>query len=833
MLKRFLNSVLLRCPLGQAYVCSLPNVKGRGPSGRHVATRDLDQIVEWVARNDQAGRGCFFSTGTIAEGKPRRKENFRQICAVHADVDFKDVDCSPEEVREILQNLPRRPAWTVESGNGLHLYWPIDPTSDVDEVEAVIKDVCRAVGGDPAVAHVVALMRLPGSHNSKNGAWTEVRAVGAGTDGIEALATDDLRGWPQLIRRKDRPEAANPFLRLADQMQFKVPMDPQDRLASMRHKGEGDAGIHLTQLAVTASLLEAGWDTDEVVAEVLGATKKAVNDDASWNWAKEEEVIRTMCADWLRKHPKKKVSSRAAGGATAEVVSLDDRRLKKVAGKLKKGDVHAIIGAGILAQLEASGQKLMTTSEGVWLYRDGVWSSFRPDEWKAWVGRKTEDGCLALKQVCSNKISNETRGWIERCPELWKEDVPWDDHGRIATLSGLIDHQTLEVEELTADHWVTHRIEARFDLQAECPMWTKLLDDAGLDSRTQQILQETLGCALVDKKPRGLMRALVLVGGSNTGKTTILRVMARFLSDKPITTPIDAMENAHGTIDFLRRAPWLLDEAFEQSKWHVSSTVKALLSGDYVSVNVKNGPMISHMWRGAVFWGTNVPPQFKEVTRAMENRLIIIKCTRVFDPASPTGIAKTAMGRGYSSPSDLILAEEKDGLLRWAVDGLRRAWVRGYIDMTPEVVESLREMRLDANVAAGFFDECITFDPNLMISAPDLYAAFTAWWTENSERTAPSPKSLGRAIVGLADDRIVSTGLRFNLIRYRAGIGLNETGKDYWKAQFNSLAVRGGSADRISGSADEVNVTIPSTWDEDERICSMRNNHSRHAGQNG
>jgi P4 family phage/plasmid primase-like protien len=850
VLREFLSSVLLRCELGSAYVCSLPNVKGRGRSERHVLTRDLDKIEDFVRRHDEAGRGCFFSVGTIADGSPRRKDHFQQICAIHADVDFKDVEGTPEEIRFALLNLPHQPAWQVETGNGMHLYWLLDrPTGDYGEVESVLKDVCRAVGGDPTVAHVVALMRLPGSHNTKNGAWTEVRAVPVPSGGLEALALDELRGWPQLVRRKGREVQQNPFLRFAEQVQFKPPMDVDERLEGMTHKGDGESGIHNTQLAVVASLLEQGWEIRDVVRKVLEATRKAVADDPAWNWAKEEETVNGMAEDWQRKRardkPKKKSGDRkmvdvsgtandqtsdAGTGSSstgdAEVVSLDSHRLKKVAGKVAKGDVHAIIGAGILAQLEANNKRLIRTADGMWLCEDGLWTMFRPDDWKAWAGRKTEDGCHALKLICNNKITNETRGWIERCPEIWIDEVPWDEHGMIATRSGLIDHRTGEVVDLTAGHYVTHWVDADYDPDARCRNWEKMLKDAGFDDPTKGVVQEILGCALVDKKPRALMRALVMVGGSNTGKSNILRVMAKLLTNKPITTPLDAMENAHGTVDFLRRAPWLLDEAFDQAKWHVSSTVKALLSGDYVNVNVKNGPMISHQWRGAVFWGSNVPPQFKEVSRAMENRLVIIKCEKVFDPARPTGVAKLANERGYVSPAELVLAEEKSGVLNWAFEGLRRAWDRGYIEMTQEVLDSLKEMRLDANIAAGFFEECVDFSPDHMVTAPDLYAAFCSWWIENSDRQIPSPKSFGRAVAGLADNRVVPTGLRHNMVRVRAGIKLNPTGLDHWQAQFNSSAVRGGGTERTSTSANEVNRTIPSTWDENEQICSMRQNHS-------
>ena len=57
----------------------------------------------------------------------------------------------------------------------------------------------------------------------------------------------------------------------------------------MTYGGAGEAGIHATQLSVSASLLNAGQDIEEVVALLLEATARAAGDLGSrWNWRKEE-----------------------------------------------------------------------------------------------------------------------------------------------------------------------------------------------------------------------------------------------------------------------------------------------------------------------------------------------------------------------------------------------------------------------------------------------------------------------------------------------------------------------------------------------------------------
>jgi len=339
-----------------------------------------------------------------------------------------------------------------------------------------------------------------------------------------------------------------------------------------------------------------------------------------------------------------------------------------------------------------------------------------------------------------------------------------------------------------------------------------MLADMGFDLPTQEVLQEILGCALVDLKPRALMRALVIIGPSNSGKSNVLRVMSRLLSDNPITTPLDTLENTHGLQDFLRRAPWVLDEAFDQSKWHFSAAVKALLSGDPVGVNVKNGPFISHAWRSAVLWGSNAPPQFKEASRAMENRMVVVKADRVFDQNAPVGAALEARDRGYTSPAQLVLAEEKAGVLNWALEGLKRAWARGYLEQTASMAEALTEIRDESNLVSKFFRECIEYDPNYMLSVPDFFAAYEVHYQETGDRNPPSPRSVGRAVAALNDRRMKwGDGYRRNRIRQYVGIKLNDSGLDFWRAAFGAAGQR-GSTGRISRSERQVNCPVPPEW---------------------
>ena len=83
-------------------------------------------------------------------------------------------------------------------------------------------------------------------------------------------------------------------------------MDVAARLSGMRFGGKGDAAVHPTQTSVTASLLCAGIPFEDVVEQVLDATKRYAGADprcAGWDWTEERGEIEKMSASWVDKNP--------------------------------------------------------------------------------------------------------------------------------------------------------------------------------------------------------------------------------------------------------------------------------------------------------------------------------------------------------------------------------------------------------------------------------------------------------------------------------------------------------------------------------------------------
>ncbi len=316
---------------GPIYTCSFTNERGAGPE-RHVISRTPGHITGFVEKWDKNGRGTFFCVATQKEGTQKRnKDSCKETNFLHADIDFKNVDLlGADPLNDVLRHIARLkflPSTTVSSGNGLHAYWrltePLDTQESMERIEAALRQLADIVAGDLAVCEVSRVMRLPASHNTKDGEWKEVEVTSFHPD--RCYEFDDIEEWlseqsPVMLRRsREHAKTAGEcmtrrehmavgesdfFADYANRHGIKPPINVEQRLRAMMYMAGGDNSIHVTQLAVTASLLNARVQIDDVVERVLIATRGAAGEyGVRWNWRREERKVRGMCETWLKKHP--------------------------------------------------------------------------------------------------------------------------------------------------------------------------------------------------------------------------------------------------------------------------------------------------------------------------------------------------------------------------------------------------------------------------------------------------------------------------------------------------------------------------------------------------
>jgi P4 family phage/plasmid primase-like protien len=802
------------------FVCSLPNDRdGTEPGERRLLSREMTDIGSHLARWDRRDRAFYFCVATLkpgsqperAGGSPRCKANVSELALLWADIDFKDVDLQEAEILPLLRSLPCPPSIVIRSGNGLHVYWLLSEVLDAphDEIEALLRQLADLVGGDLSVADVARLMRLPGSHNTKRGAWTPVEIVEADYERRHHLADieDMVSICGPVVRRKElSPKGLqqhdNPFLAIAARLGFKPPIDVERRLAGMTFQGGAERNIHETQLAVSASLLTRGTPTEDVIGIVLDATRAAAGPYGErWNWRREERAVRGMCETWLRKNPAVTVTPRAqprssqrddevvreaVGGAT--VVQLDDTRQKKGRERKPRGSsaLPIVIADGVVETVRGDGGDIVLAEGELWLYREGLWSVATPAD-ELWLRTLIQTGCDTLGGSGDTKVANGAWKRLHEHPELYRRDILWDSGDTIATANGMINLRTREFGPHDPALFARRKIGSTYEPGRECPKFLRFLAGcfgnrtAGEREEFMGVLQDFFGAMLAIRTlSREQRKALLLLGPSRTGKTQIA-IIARRLIGEPVAAPsIIDLTKEFGLQALYGARAWIRDDAVNEGDALDPGRFKTIITGEPVDVNRKGRSYVTVSFELPVLLTANSLPRARDATDAIYNRCIVLDMTSV---VSEERAEELARGFGFTHATalaDAIYEEEAPGILNWALDGLDRLRERGRYHLPDSIRVSVQHFK-DANNPIGeWARSALRMTGHGKVSRPDLLCAYHGWQKEEQgdDARATGGKFLLKNLKTMfpaIDPDVRSMGTRFV-----GGLSLTDEGLALW-----------------------------------------------------
>lgn len=834
------------------HVCSLGNDRDGPHAPRMVSTRDASDVLRFISKWDADGRGMFFCVGTLKPGTKRLKENVSEIAFLHADIDFKDIEEDKVSVLRKLAQLRLPPSIVVSSGNGIHAYWLLREAisgSEQERIEDALRLLADTVGGDVSVCEIARLMRLPGTHNTKNGAFAPVTIE---TISDRRYEIDDIEEWlsetSPIILRKVRPAstpADNPFLQAAAALGFKPSIDVEKRLAAMSYMAGGEAAVHATQLAVSASLLNQGHPASEVVETLLRATQAAAGDYGKrWNWKREEAALEKMCATWLRKHPQqaprtlsaaaakqddatlasarqREMATNGAGGAaSAAVVNLADARAAKAKPKKKKDGAEAptVVADGVIEAIRRVGQDILLSEGEIWLYEAGIWHVMTPAD-QQWIMTLIQEGFEALNEPLKTTNLNASYKRICEHPGLYKRDVPWADGGVIVCQNGVLRLADGSFLPHSPSHYARRKIGAEYRPEVDCPKFASLLktmfsDRLAADAAAfARIIQEWAGAALaIGHLNREERKALILVGPSRTGKTELSRVL-RLLVGEPVATPsVAEISERFGLSSLYEAAAWIRDDAINEGDDLDPQRFKTIVTGEPIDIERKHKPAVSGVELALpVLLTTNSLPRARDRSDAIFNRSLVLEMTSIVSEEDAHA-ARAAIGapRG-ATIGQYIWSSESAGILNWALSGLESLLQRGSYDV-PEVVRfAIQRFKDDNNPVGEWARTALARTPHGRVSRHDLMCAYHGW---QREQDGDEARAFGaraffprlRSVAPWSADTQEHNGKRFV-----TGLHLTDEGLQLWDLHNQGPQLKGGSKGSSLTKHDVNKVLMPAS----------------------
>jgi len=212
--KTFLGTVLG----GAGYYCvaGIEELHGekRDPDIRQTFYTEIDDALGAANAYNAAGYNAYFALATFVESGSRRAANVQQMKSL-----FLDLDCGPNKdyptqsdalvgLRGFCKTLKLPKPMLVNSGRGIHVYWPLIAPVAADvwiPVAERLKALCVDHGlfADPAVTSDSArVLRVPGTLNYKDTPPNPVAVIGGMSELVDFEAFRDLLGVNPLAKKR-------------------------------------------------------------------------------------------------------------------------------------------------------------------------------------------------------------------------------------------------------------------------------------------------------------------------------------------------------------------------------------------------------------------------------------------------------------------------------------------------------------------------------------------------------------------------------------------------------------------------------------------------------
>ena len=152
----------------------------------------IDQLVDAAYAMDRNEHDAYFALGTFAEAGTRTAANVAQLRAFWLDLDcgptkeFPDKATAIAALRLFCKTAGLRKPYMVDSGRGVHVYWPLTAPVTVAEwrpVADALKRTCAALGlpsDTSCTSDAARVLRIPQTHNYKDNPPNPVKLLQGG-----------------------------------------------------------------------------------------------------------------------------------------------------------------------------------------------------------------------------------------------------------------------------------------------------------------------------------------------------------------------------------------------------------------------------------------------------------------------------------------------------------------------------------------------------------------------------------------------------------------------------------------------------------------------------
>lgn len=358
-------------------------------------------------------------------------------------------------------------------------------------------------------------------------------------------------------------------------------------------------------------------------------------------------------------------------------------------------NVHAFYGAGSYFRYEGG------------VYRDSS---------DLWATAKVRE--FMLPRYASMQAINDTTGQWKMLIQKSVREIN-SNAFIINVQNGLYNVLDDSFKAHSPDYISTVQIGASYEPGATCPRFMEFLRSI-IHEEEIPLMQEIFGYLLIPVNKA--QKSFVFVGAPNAGKSTLLSVAQEILlgAENVSNVPWQSLGDRFNKAELFGKLANIFADLPSRSI-DDNGMFKALTGEDFITAERKNkDPFSFRPYARLLFSCNEIPRNYGDRSDGFYRRLLIVR----FDHSVPKE------KRDPNLREKLFV--EKNGILMWAVEGLKRLIADGYEFTETEATRAeLQRYKVESNSALLFVDECCVLDAEAEYPREDLFQSYRDYCNKN------------------------------------------------------------------------------------------------------
>ena len=298
-----------------------------------------------------------------------------------------------------------------------------------------------------------------------------------------------------------------------------------------------------------------------------------------------------------------------------------------------------------------------------------------------------------------------------------------------AVANGILDTKEFKLLDFTPDIVCTSKIPTNYNPNASTEKADKIIGSFVRDDPFKKnLICEMLGYGLYEDKNL-IGKFFIIVGDKENGKSVFLRYTTNTFGDFNIMS-LDLKDlGSRFATTLLRDKIFNLGDDISGNYIDETDVLKKVVTGEKMVVEEKGKQGRSESYNIALIFTANKTPRVKDPTGAVLRRAMLIIFDNDFSVGSPA--------RDNKILQKIKNEEEREGLLKLAVEGLKRLSERGYFEENEETIKNLIDFDFDNNPIKEFDYEMRTLKTDgwyIDKTTKEVYRQYELWCIENDVR---------------------------------------------------------------------------------------------------